>query len=408
MSVKQHLIRIPATIALVLSMWFSSSAQSLSLRYFDISRHNFVDTVKVKIWKGAVIIPVEIEGTVRNLLYDTGSEMGFWIGQEEPWMSLQKNDSLTVRDIHMNTYKKAAFKFPPIKLGSIYIQNYPMIVEDALRDYSCGIFDGAFSFDLVAIGLLLKFDTKDSLLIVTDRKGFFDKELDGSKALRVTPKQYRPMISVDSPFGPLEMVFDMGNIGEWISLPQHLLDQWSDSNPEIKRTVDSLTVLTDTTLLASAGLFGHTMDTMVERLLHIPELRVGNLTIKDVWTSTASRAMSMGSAILEHTSLIIDPYKQCFFFLPHDGNPEIVAGNEEDGEYSFIPAEVGDTLGALKAVVRKGSKAYQKGVRTGDYLISINGVPMTNMCSYMLLRQKEKTVSIVLRTPEGETKEIVF
>lgn len=118
--------------------------------------------------------------------------------------------------------------------------------------------------------------------------------------------------------------------------------------------------------------------------------------------------MSMGSAILEHPSLNIDPYKQCFFFLPHDGNSEIVAGNEEDGEYFFVPSEAGDTLGALQTVVRKDSKAYQKGMRTGDYLISINGVPMTDMCSYMVLKQKEKIISIVLRTPEGETKEIVF
>jgi len=364
-----------------------------------------VDTIKVQIWKGAVVIPVEIEGSVKNFLFDTGAQMGLWVGEEEPWMKVLPNDSLTVRDIHMRTKKKAVYQIPSIKLGNTYIKNYPMILDDGLSDYSCGIFDGALSFDIVAIGLLLKLDTKDSLLIVTDKKGFFDNEEKRVQPLSVTPKNYRPAISVDSPFGSIEMILDLGNVGGWINLPQNLIEIWK-SDPDLNRKVNELTVQTDTTMLTGAGLFGFSTDTVVESLLHIPEISVGGLTIKDLWTSTANRALCMGSAILEHTSLIIDPYKQCFFFLPHDGNPEIIAANEGDDDYSFAPA--GDTKGGLKAIVRKGSKPYQKGMRTGDYLISINGEPMPDMCSYILLKQKEKVQRMTLKSANGEIKEITL
>ncbi|MCR4964315.1 MAG: hypothetical protein K6A41_01510 [Bacteroidales bacterium] len=400
---KRILSRISAIVSLLLLTFLPSSAQSY--RYFSLSRHNFVDTIKVQIWKGAVVIPVEIEGSVKNFLFDTGAQMGLWVGEEEPWMKVLPNDSLTVRDIHMRTKKKAVYQIPSIKLGNTYIKNYPMILDDGLSDYSCGIFDGALSFDIVAIGLLLKLDTKDSLLIVTDKKGFFDNEEKRVQPLSVTPKNFRPAISVDSPFGCIEMILDLGNVGGWINLPQNLINIWK-GEPDLNRKVNELTVQTDTTMLTGAGLFGFSTDTVVETLLHIPEISVGGLTIKDLWTSTANRTLCMGSAILEHTSLIIDPYKQCFFFLPHDGNPEIIAANEGEGDYSFAPA--GDTKGGLKAIVRKGSKPYQKGMRTGDYLISINGKPMPDMCSYILLKQKEKVQKMTLRSAEGVIKEVTL
>ena len=60
-----------------------------------------------------------------------------------------------------------------IKMGNLQIDNYPMIVEDAMKDYLCGRFDGVLGFNLIGKGLSFKLDTKDSLLIVTDRKKFF-------------------------------------------------------------------------------------------------------------------------------------------------------------------------------------------------------------------------------------------
>lgn len=82
--------------------------------------------------------------------------------------------------------------------------------------------------------------------------------------------------------------------------------------------------------------------------------------------------MRVGSAVLKHASLILDAPKKQFVFVPHNGQ-EITVSNSEAGSVSFIPSESGDTLGVLKAVIRKVSAAYQKGIRTGDYLIEVNG-----------------------------------
>ena len=109
--------------------------------------------------------------------------------------------------------------------------------------------------------------------------------------------------------------------------------------------------------------------------------------------------------MLKHNSLIIDAQKKRLVLLPHNGNLEQTVKNEGDGA-SFITASDGDNLGAVQAVVRKGSKAYRKGIRTGDYLVSANGIPIPDICTYVSLLYKEKVTRMVLRTPENEIKEV--
>lgn len=92
---------------------------------------------------------------------------------------------------------------------------------------------------------------------------------------------------------------------------------------------------------------------------------------------------------MKHASLIIDAQRKKFVFVPHS-RQTITVGNSEVGSASFIPSEPDDTLGVLKAVVRKGSAAYKKGVRTGDYLITANGIPIKDICTYILLERKDE------------------
>lgn len=77
-----------------------------------------------------------------------------------------------------------------------------------------------------------------------------------------------------------------------------------------------------------------------------------------------------------------------------------------DSGLEVVPTEEDDTFNGMKAVVRKGSKAYEKGIRTGDYLISANDIPITCQCNYMLLTRQERVKRYVFRSPEEEVKEV--
>ena len=383
-----------------------ASAQHLSDRYFGVSQQVFTDTIKIKMWDGAIIIPVEIEGETKNLMFDTGAGSGFWIGKKEPWMR-STSDSTYTTDAQNRRKMMEIIQIPAIKMGNITIKGYPMIVDDAMSDFTCGIIDGAFGFDLVAKGISFKFDTKDSLLIMTSHKGFFAKEEKGHAKVKYTGNGFRPHVRTKIPFAHPKMLFDMGAIGGWYGLPQDLLDLWSKNDPKIKQQLDAMTVNMDTTVMTYAGLFGASYDTVINGELCFPEIEVGDIILKDVWVNTATHNRAIGSSILEHISLIIDAPKKSFYFLPNDGNPEIMVNNKPGG-LDFVPVGEGDPLCAMKALVRKGTKAYEKGIRTGDYLVSINGTPITCQCDYMLLTRQESVKRYVFRTPEGEIKEIAW
>ena len=390
-------------IFLLLVVSLSAAAQKRNLTDFSLSRHDFVDTVKVEIVNGAVIVPVEIEGEVRRMMFDTGAEFGFWIGGKEAWMQ-PSGDNISIIDSQKTRREIPLYKVPSMTLGSTIIEGYPIIAQEEMGEIVCGRFDGGLGFNLVAKGLSFKLDTKDSLLIMTDRKRFFAKEEKGHPTLKYREDDV-PRVMVDFPFTRVKMLFDTGWFGGWFDFPEYWLNRFSENDKKMQQSIDELTVQTDTTVITQYGLFGRSTDTVTNRTLRIPTVRLDDLMLKDVWLPTDSHSIKVGSALLKSNSLIIDAQKKRLVLLPHDGNYEQMAGNEGRG-VSFISADEDDALGIVKAVVRKGSKAYEKGIRTGDYLIDVNGMPITDICTYVKLADKEKVTSMVLRTPEGMEKKI--
>ena len=399
--------RTVITVLLALAVTMFAQAQNLiktATTPVSFSMRDFADTIKIKVIDGAVVVPVEIEGRIRHFLFDTGSPLGLWQGQKEVWMRQLLADSLLFGDSNKNRRHKTIYQIPTMKMGNLQIENYPLIVEDAMKDYLCGRFDGVLGFNLVGKGLSFKLDTKDSLLIVTDRKKFFSKEEKGQPSAKYRTKQaYRPLVIVDTPLGFIETVFDTGALNGWFDLPQDYLGQWFKKSTKKRKVLDDLTLQTDTTIKASAGLYGLSTDTLVGRLLHFPTIEIGELPVNDLYVTTAYKTMRIGSALLKHASLIIDAPRKRFVFLPHN-NQEIRVGNSEAGSISFIPSESGDTLGVLKAVVRKGSTAYLKGIRTGDYLIEVNGISIKDICTYMLMERKDVESLFIFRSPDGIDK----
>ena len=370
----------------------------------SFSKRDFVDTIKIKVIDGAVVVPVEIEGRIKHFLFDTGSPLGLWQGPKDVCMRQLMADSLLFGDSNKNRRHKTIYQIPTIKMGNLQIENYPMIVEDAMKDYLCGRFDGVLGFNLVCKGLSFKLDTKDSLLIVTDRKKFFSEEEKGQPTAKYKMKRaYCPLVYVETPVGWIETVFDTGAMNRWFDLPQADLDRWFQKSPKKRKLLDDMTIQTDTTINTSIGIYGFSTDTVVGRFLHFPAIKIDKLPVNDLYITTAHPTMLVGSAILKHVSLIIDAPRKQFVLVPHNGQ-EITVGNSEAGSVSFIPSEVGNTLGVLKAVVRKGSTAYQKGIRTGDYLIEVNGIPIKDICTYMLMERKDEEALFKFRSPDGIEK----
>lgn len=295
-----------------------------------------------------------------------------------------------------------------IKLGDLTINNYPLFMGD-MGNYTCDRFDGAFGFDLVGKGLSFKVDTKDSLLIVTDRKGFFSEEEKNSPLMKYKLLyNTKPVVKLDSPIGPISVLFDTGALNKWVELPQSVLNQWQKRYPKKEKEIDAMTIHKGTTINNSFGLHGLVMDSLEERIIYFPSIKAGSLTLNDLYVSTAYHSLLIGSALLMHASLIIDAPKKSFVFLPHHGQKEITVGNKEVNGYTFLPTEPGNPNGVFKAIVREGSTAYQKGIRTGDYLLEVDGIPITDICTFLKMETTTKETPMKFRSPDGTEKQVTL
>jgi len=62
----------------------------------------------------------------------------------------------------------------------------------------------------------------------------------------------------------------------------------------------------------------------------------------------------------------------------------------------------------IKAIVREGSVIYQQGIRTGDYLIEVNGIPINDICTYMLIENRRNGTRLKFRSPDGTVKQATW
>ena len=76
--------------------------------------------------------------------------------------------------------------------------------------------------------------------------------------------------------------------------------------------------------------------------------------------------------------------------------------------HTIIPTEAGDPNGVLTVVVREGSTAYQKGVRTGDYLLEVDGIPITDVCTFFRMESTDVETPMKFRSPDGTVKQVTL
>jgi len=72
-----------STLLLASTSIMANEFFKMALEQMSFSKKDFADTIKVKVIDGIVLIPVEIEGTTKHFLLDTGAQLGMWFGKKE-------------------------------------------------------------------------------------------------------------------------------------------------------------------------------------------------------------------------------------------------------------------------------------------------------------------------------------
>ena len=369
--------------------------------------HDFADTLHITINDGLITVPVEIGGQIRPMILDTGAMMSFWTAAETEGAEVQ-SVTHTTWDTHGNTQERAELRFPTVRIGHVAMNDYPMMDGrgNGITQVACGRFYGLLSCNFIDKGISFKIDTKDSLLIITDRKDHFKEERHFPSAKFRTWGDGCPYIAVRTPMGNLNVLFDTGAQETWFDINQEYWDKWLQ-RPGHREKIEKFLDSTPGVPSSAVGVFGTEDKTASWAVFHFPALRFGTLTVTDLEANTA-RSSLIGSGILENASVILDAHRKRLYFLPHDGGDTLKAGNRNTRGFSVRPSAGEDAPYPLQVTVREGKEAWRKGVRTGDYILEYNGIPIRDICTYILLKKQDKDSAYKFISPDGTVKEVVF
>ena len=392
-------------LTILVSLFLPATGTAQMHRYnpnFTLSEKNFCDTIPIEIVDGQLFLDVEMNGKTRRFLLDTGSSQGMiYQGTElEGCVELGNMISHDANN-HADTVKVVAL--PPFRMGNLQIGHYVATVlpRPTVRPKH----DAIIGFDLFNRGLYAKIDTQKGILILTDRKNTFKEEEKTGYSVKYKLKWFVPYLMV-SPFinHMDEVLFDTGfrqfftmNKG---SFDTHLENDLSRLNKHLGTNIERQ-IEGRAKGQFSIGAFGAEKADEVA-FLRLDRLKWNNFSFLDVRCITTQGASKIGSPLLNHGALIINPTKKRLTLLPYNGTDSVTIGNEQMS-VAFVPVNGRAVVG----LIWEGSEAYQAGLRQGDIILRIDEKPIFTFQDFTAFRFiKDHRHHFLVRDKEGKEKDV--
>ena len=252
-------------------------------------------------------------------------------------------------------------------------------------EYDCQQIVGCIGSDLISKGRAVKIDTEKGMMIITDRRGFFD----GEEGFRFPFKEEARV--------PHFQVSTRADKSRWC-----MFDTGFPGFLDVRRKDITEADTIDTAVGSiTAGIYGRADDERL-MLLRLDSLRIGDCVFRQVTTNLqAANNYVLGSSVLKFGSMVIDYASHRIIFRPYHYDNGVTVDNKFS-DFVMMPRE-DDNL--YVTLVWSKSRAYAAGVRIGDRLTHIDGIDVSgNPCAYMNLEPGDHTITLV--NTEGEKKEI--
>lgn len=358
---------------------------------FKLSKKDFVDTIPITQERERVLVPVSLGGQSCQFLLDTGASHAViyddaMIEGCEPIGEIDSYDA--------NNHKAAVpmVMMPPLTIGSLTLTGcHATVQKRRIKDRPI---DGIIGFDLVSKGLQMKIDTREKMLIITDRKKFFDNE-PGYK-LKYSMQRHVPYIEV-SPFSQYKetVLFDTGSNGIYV-INKGSLDTGEPlmvNRSQIEgRSMGRMSMGFSGTEARGEVVF-----------LALDSLSVGGFFLKDLHTHSTQGNSHVGAGIMKYGAVVFVPHKKVMVFQPYDDVGSCEVGNRQI-EKAVVPSA--DGLPMI-GVVWERSEAFLAGFREGDIIVKADGKPISSFQEYRRFRpinQHVYTFDVIDR--RGFTKEV--
>ena len=335
---------------------------------FELSQRDFVDSVRIEWDRNQVYVPVTIDGQVYRFLLDTGSGQAV-VYDDTPIEGCLPAGQMRSLDAIGRCDTVEVVTLPPLTLGTVTFTGCRATVQH--RPVRGRSFDGIVGFDIIARGLNVKIDVRDSLMIVSDRKNFFEQEAGYEAPYKLD--FHVPYIEI-SPFGRYKerTLFDTGS-RQFYAINKGSFDQGMNGaagmlGVQIQNISEGRHAI---------GNFGAEPEGEVVYMT-LDAMKWGKFVFSDVETMTTQGGSHIGADILNYGAVVFNPRRKRVKFMPY---------NEEAScsVVSKLPdiAFVSDNGQPAVGVVRQGTLPYQQGFRSGDIIIAVEGQPVKDFTEFI-------------------------
>lgn len=393
MRVNTNLVKVVGVLLFYLFPFLLLNAQLA--RYsqnFTLNKTDFADSIAIEWDNGQVFLPVTMDGKRYRFLFDTGAAQAV-IYDDMPIAGFSDAGQIRSQDATGTTDTVQMVILPPLTLGNLTLTGCQATIHH--RPVKGRNIDGIIGFNLINMGMAAKIDVQNGLLILTDRKGFFDKEQGFETRYRL--KFHVPYLEV-CPFGKYSewTLFDTG------SRRIYAMNRGSFNLCEAKAgaTMDSQ--------VEGRSMGRHAISHFgVEPLhevvfLNFSQLRVCGYTFSDLHTLTTQGESALGAGVLNYGAVIFNPRKKRVRFQPYNQQTEAHVGNKQL-EIAFVPERGMPSVG----LVWEQGEPYKIGFRQGDVILRIDDsivMDFTQFVSWPFVMGREYRFTV--RGRDGQTREL--
>lgn len=377
-----------AILLWAVALWNSATAQSQLKRYdtdFRLSLKNFVLTIPIEIERGQIYLPVSIGDRQCRFKLDTGASQGV-IYDDVDIEGLKVLGFIQSEDAAGQSRRVTTVELPPFRLDSLTISGFKVqrMHRLVIREDE----DGIIGFALFHRGLAAKIDTRNSVMILTDRKRYFRQEQ--GEALKYRLKWHVPYINV-SPLNCIqeEVLFDTGSPLLY-AINDESLRRMQATTASVERQIEGSTYGSH-----AIGHFGSEQSHQIT-LLSLDSLKWGGFVLQEVHCNTIQGGSHIGAPLLRYGTMVIDPFRKQLIFQPYDGLTSCVVANHRPD--IIIVERAGK---AMIGMVIEHGEAWEAGFRH-DYVIEkVDGESITfdQFNSYRWVKDQEYEFTV--RLPIG-------
>ncbi|MFV0419866.1 MAG: retropepsin-like aspartic protease [Dysgonomonas sp.] len=312
---------------------------------------------------GLPIVTVSINGKEYSFLFDTGAITGISqkiVDEIQPraLTKIELNDSENRRD------SLPVYSLPEVTLGGVAFNDIPAFLFKESEIKECLNLDGIIGSNLLH-NSVVRFSSEKKTISITNNPENFQLKKENATEMIVTPDQGSPILKttlIDRGTANVELLFDSGFTGVYALAIRHLY---------LFKEHDIFSLIEKGWGASSYTFFGRADETLQYRL-RVPELKIGNLQLKNTLIeSTMDDNSRVGAALFQFGDITLDFRNRLFYF-------EQYSGKDTNLYKKCLPVTVSPSDGKFIIGILWNDKLKDK-ISVGDEVLSIEKVNLEGL-----------------------------